>query len=63
MRASNSTASESAKALSSDSMGTPCSTGVNWAARPAPMRWLGEFSLCNCGKRASMSSARRFRAS
>src|SRR6185312_1213077 len=56
MRASNSIASSLLKALSSDSIGTPCSTAENCAARAAPTRWLGELSVCSDGKRASISS-------
>ncbi len=63
MRASNSRASSSEKALSSDSMGTPCSTGAKAAARVAPTLSDGEFSRTRCGKRASIAALRCFSAS
>ena len=63
MRASNSMASSSAKALSRLSIGTPCSTALNFSDRAAPTFSDGEFSRIRCGKRASISPLRIFRAS
>ena len=44
-------------------MGTPCSTGENWAEAAAPTFWLGEFSRIRPGNSASISALRRFSAS
>ena len=63
MRASNSIASSSAKALSRLSIGTPWVTGENCSARAAPTRSDGESSRTRSGKRASISRFRRFSAS
>ncbi len=56
MRATKSVTSPSAKALSSDSIGTPWRTSANWAETGAPTFCDGEFWRTRSGKRASMAS-------
>ena len=63
MRATKSVTSSGAKALSSDSMGTPWRTGANWLEIAAPTTCDGESAMVSSGNRLSISSARRFSAS
>ena len=63
MRPTKSMTSSSAKALSSDSIGTAWRTFLNFPDGAAPIFCDGDFALTSSGNRASMASKRLRKAS
>ena len=62
-RASNSTRSSAAMALSSESMATRCSTGANSSAARPPGRWVGLSGVTSSGCASSSATSSRHRRS